>query len=180
MRNHAWALIAWLVSRPVVFRYLLRRAMRTPYSHIQGSGGDVYMYRYWLFNPYSEDEGIKTGAGSDLDNRRWKSLPAIRIHHITRPDSDRWRHNHPWLRARTLVAQGDYDETREIATGLTADFTRRAGDTAELNHDTYHRITRVSDGGVYTVFLCWRSVGSWSFKGDDGTVVPWRKYLGRE
>lgn len=39
--------LAWLLSRPTVADWLIRRAMRTPYIHIDG-----YMSRWWLFNPY--------------------------------------------------------------------------------------------------------------------------------
>ncbi|EJL87723.1 hypothetical protein PMI15_00882, partial [Polaromonas sp. CF318] len=70
-----WNIIAAIVSRPRVVDALIKRAQRTPYSNITSSDGqDVYMYRYWLFNPYSEDSGIKTGAGSEQDNRRWSWL----------------------------------------------------------------------------------------------------------
>lgn len=169
-----WRAFAWLVSRPWVFAYLLKRAQRTPYTHILGpDGADVYMYRWWLFNAYSEDHG-QQALGSDVENRRFPRLPSVRVHHICRPDGDRDRHNHPWEEARTFVMQGFYIEEREGEDGVTV---RSEGDTATLNNDLFHRIAYVSPGGVYTLFFTWRKVSSWGFL-RDGVFVPWREYLG--
>jgi hypothetical protein len=94
------------------------------------------------------------------------------MHHILRRDLDPHKHCHPWP-ARTLVFKGWYVE--ECDDGL---HLRAAGDTATLRHDEFHRITEVSPGGVYTLFVTWPWVHSWSFRLDDGTPVNWRRYLG--
>lgn len=195
-----WRALAWLVTREKVFVWLLRRAFRTPYSHITSAdGSDVYMRRYWLFNPYMSEAGARA-SGSDAAPRRswWREvLPSVRIHHIKRADQDRHLHDHPW-NARTIVLKGWYEEERycgETAEDHAkrellakhqhgryygADSTRRslriAGYTGRLLFGQYHRITAVPAAGVWTLFITWRKRGSWGFD-VDGVKVPWREYL---
>lgn len=175
-------LLARFCGRPAVARWIIRRAMAHPYSHLDG-----YMRRWWFFNPYEDVPGML----------RFRWLPwAFRVHHILRADEDRHLHNHPWD-ARTIILRGWYVERREFDgaefvqalfgdlikdTGAIVEaseyFTRRAGDTAVIGHDTYHSITEVSPGGVWTLFITteWRHV--WGFK-VNGVHVPWREYLQR-
>ena len=160
-----WALIARFLARRPVVDWLLARAARTPYSDITSADGkDVYMRRWWLFNPY---------GGHDPRLRTYSWLPlSIRIHHILRPDSDRHLHDHPWD-FRTVILQGWYVEQREGGRYRT----RVAGETAALGHGEYHRISEVSPDGVLTLFITYRYRGTWGFL-VDGVKVPWRKYLG--
>lgn len=73
-----------------MFRFLvdliIRRAMRTPYSHLTG-----YMNRYWLRPP--------------APGRRWP----IRIHQTLRSDHERALHDHPWNNI-SIVLRGGYWE----------------------------------------------------------------------
>lgn len=164
------ALLAQLLARPAVVDWLIKRAQRTPYFHITSDdGADVYMYRWWLFNPYPH--------GSDGARRRWGDwLPSIRIHRIMREDRDRHLHDHPW-NARTFILRGWYIEERPHLFWRTCFITRTAGDTAALGFGQYHRINEVSEGGVWTLFVTGRKRGTWGFL-VDGVKVPWRKYLG--
>lgn len=187
MRNLLWRLFALIVTRPAVTDWLIARAQRTPYFHITGPDGSLYMGRWWLFNPYSPKQ--------DGEGRRWRWLPSVRIHHIMRPDSDRHLHDHPW-NARTIVLRGWYEEERirdavtvdEFLDRLRAgydmdakqarcDFLRQRGYTGRLLFGQYHRIRAVSEGGVWTMFWTWRKQGTWGFD-VDGVKVPWREYLG--
>lgn len=163
MRNFIWSILARLALRHGLA--LVKRAMRTPYSHITGPDGSVYMRRFWLFNPYGKDpEG-------EILPPRWSWLPSIRVHHIMRPDSDRHLHDHPW-NARTIVLDGWYDEERP---GRFC-HRRREGYTGRLLFGQYHRIDKISAGGVWTLFFTWRKRGTWGFL-VDGKKVPWREYL---
>ena len=161
-----WHALAWLLSRPAVASWLIARAQRTPYVHLDG-----YMHRWWLFNPYLE----RSGSGS-----RYSWCPiSIRVHHILRSDHGRDLHDHPW-NARTILLRGWYTETREGWGGSsTTDeyHVRRAGDTATLQFGEFHRINQVSEGGVYTLFITGRYRGTWGFK-VNGSKVPHREYLG--
>jgi hypothetical protein len=157
-------MLAYLLSRPAVVDYLIRRAKRTPYRHITGPDGTVYMERYWLFNPYPAES-----SGQGL-----RFPISVRLHRIMREDQDRALHDHPW-NARTFILRGDYTEVRED--GRT--YWRRAGDTARLRFGEFHQITSVSDGGVWTLFVTGKYRGTWGFL-VDGVKVQWRKYLGLE
>ncbi len=167
IRDLFWTPIAWLASRPAVTDWLIRRAQRTPYSHIydpKGSG-EIYMERYWLFNPYPTETSGRKG-------KAWDWLPSIRLHHIMRPDSDRNMHDHPW-NARTIILRGFYFEKRETG-GLRM---MAQGDTAHIGFGEYHKITNVCDDGPWTLFITWKYRGTWGFL-VDGVKIPWRTYLG--
>jgi hypothetical protein len=154
--------LARFLARPAVVDWLIRRAMRTPYTSIV-KDGELYMERFWLFNPYPPDS---SGKGS------W--LPSVRLHRIVLPDQDRHLHDHPWD-ARTFILRGWYIEDRVGDDGPC--FMRSAGTTAALRFGEYHRITRLSPGGVWTLFITWRYRGTWGFL-VNGRKVNWREYLG--
>lgn len=160
-----WKLIAKLLARPAIADWLIRRAMRTPYSPII-KDGVLYMDRFWLFNPYPD-----SGA-SGADRPRWQFPISIRIHHIVQPDQDRDMHDHPW-NARTIILRGVYEEQR----AGEKTYFRCPGDTASLQFGEYHRITYVPDEGVWTVFITGKYRGTWGFL-VDGVKVQWRRYLG--
>lgn len=177
-------LLARTLARPAVADWLIRRAERTPYSPII-SEGKLYMERFWLFNPYPD-----SGA-SGADRKPWRFPISIRIHHIILPDQDRHLHDHPW-NARTFILRGGYNEVRphkkfwSSLDGLIEALKpegmmhiRRAGDTVALKFGEYHRITEVSEGGVWTLFVTGKYRGTWGFL-VDGVKVQWRRYLGLE
>lgn len=172
-----WNACARFLARPRVTDWLIRRAARTPYRHITGPDGSVYMYRFWLFNPYPPES-----SGS----KNWFPI-SIRLHHIMRPDGDQHLHDHPW-NARTIILRGAYDEVRPawishydhiLAPHYHRSFRRVEGDTVALKFGEYHRITDVSPGGVWTLFITGKYRGTWGFN-VDGVKVPWRQYLGLE
>lgn len=161
-----WKAAAWIVARPRVADWLIRRAKRTPYFHITSPDGqEIYMGRWWLFNPYDYD--------TRQPRRRWCPI-SIRIHHIMRHDDDRHLHDHPW-NARTIVLKGYYFE--ETPKQFKTLVKRGAGDTARIGFGQFHRIHTVSQGGVYTLFISGKHRGTWGFL-VDGVKVPWREYLG--
>jgi hypothetical protein len=172
MINKSWQLIARIISRPAITRWLVDRAMKTPYSPIV-KDGLVYMERYWLFNRYESIDGQQMGS-------KYKWFPwSIRIHWIRLPDQDRHLHDHPW-NARTIILHGAYTEQRLTGNPFffeTERFHRRPGDTARLRFGEYHRITYVPPDGVWTLFISGPYQGTWGFL-VDGLKVQWRTYLG--
>lgn len=165
----AWRLIAAIVSTERVSDWLIHHAMRTPYTHIMSvDGTEVYMGRWWLFNPYP--------ASGEAKRFGWGWLPSVRIHHIMREDDDRHLHDHPW-NARTIVLEGWYAEVRQY--GIKYTRYRDKGYTGRLLFGEYHRITTVPDTGVWTLFITWKQRGTWGFD-VDGVKVPWREYLATE
>jgi hypothetical protein len=163
-----WKLIAYICSRPRVAEYLIRKSMNRPYRHITSADGkDVYMGRWWLFNPYEVD--YESGKKS-----LFRFPISIRIHHICRADHDRDLHDHPW-NARTIIIKGGYVEERLGPVTICRD----SGATASLRFGEYHRITHVQPGGAWTIFITGKYRGTWGFL-VDGAKVQWRKYLGLE
>ena len=164
-----WKALAWLLSREPIADYLIRRSWRTPYTDIASAvdPADVYMRRWWLFNPY---DGHDTG-GTYTARVKWCPI-SIRIHHILRPDQDRHLHDHPW-NARTIVLMGGYFEERPGR----ALHHRGKGATASLRFGEFHRITSVDPThGAVTLFITGKYRGTWGFQ-VDGRKVPYREYL---
>ncbi|WP_433766677.1 hypothetical protein [Pseudomonas putida] len=194
MINLFWRLVAKLLARPAIADWLIARAKLTPYQHIMSAdGSEMYMGRWWLFNPYS-----RTTHKPAL----WWFPWSFRIHHIMRPDEDRDLHDHPW-NARTIILRGWYTEQRPagdewkkaVMDGMVSkpspkwvswimrdacEWIRRdQGDTAQLLHGEYHRIDQVSPGGVTTLFITSKWRGDWGFL-VNGVKVPWRTYTGTD
>lgn len=187
MTNKFWQLVALIVSQPAIANWLINRSKRTPYQHIMSAdGSDIYMGRWWLFNPYSRETN---------EPKLWWCPWSVRIHHIMREDQDRDLHDHPW-NARTIILRGSYTEQRlfDMEPGALMEFLHRIpsgaknvqateyidrnpGDTATLNFGEYHRIDSVSEGGVYTLFITGKYQGTWGFL-VNGIKVQWRIYLG--
>lgn len=179
MTNPIWWAVAKVCAMPRVADALIARAKRTPYYDITSADGtEVYMGRWWLFNPYGKGE-----QGQVLP-ARFTWLPSIRVHHIMRKDNDRDLHDHPW-NARTIILRGSYLEEVPAPVpyvGLWGHTSRRReqwrepGQTARILFGQYHRIKYVSDGGVFTMFITWKYRGTWGFL-VDGVKVPYKKYL---
>lgn len=166
-----WLLTAKLLSAPFVANWLIKRAMKTPYSPIV-KDGEVYMDRFWLFNPYFSTDGQQEAS-------KYKWWPwNVRIHHIRLADVDRHMHDHPW-NARTIILRGHYIETRLLDDGTAKMFLRVKGDTARIGFGEYHSILNVSHNGVWTLFISGPYQGVWGFW-VDGAKVLWRQYLGLE
>lgn len=145
----------WLVDKLIAF------AKRTPYSHLHNADGSVYMERYWLI-PYE-----------------WK-LPfefAVRVHHIVTPDVDRHLHDHPWtflsfiLRGwyiehhpvmRRKCFDGDYEKTYTTFRDVRSWALRWSTDR--------HRISCVSAGGVWTLFISFNYMHWWGFYTPAGKI----------
>jgi hypothetical protein len=115
--------------------WVIRRAMRTPYTHLFHDDGRPYMERFWLWRigmPRGWQQLEKDVASMEAEARqcemlfgrekaegRWQKAAkwreqlypkfAIRIHHIQSGD-DRVFHDHPWNFA-TLILRGAYKET---------------------------------------------------------------------
>lgn len=159
------SLLASIVSLPSVADWLIRRATRTPYTHLDG-----YMNRYWLFNAYEKHDGV------EVTPVPW--LPSARLHHILRKDLDAHMHDHPWD-ARTIILRGGYVERRLDSCGREVTAWRMAGDTAEIRYGQYHTIDWVPEEGVWTMFITFRYRGTWGFL-VNGKKVPWREYLSVE
>lgn len=95
----------------------------------------TYMTRFWI---------VKPGGLASWLLTKLTGYESIRLHHIIQPDHDRDLHSHPF-KYRTFVLRGYYIE--QTPGGYAV---HQAGDTAKGGG--YHRIFRVSKGGVWTLF----------------------------
>lgn len=167
MNTIFWRIVAFIVTLPRVRRWIIIRSMRTPYAHIMSAdGAEVYMYRFWLANPYNRDYV-----------KRCSWLPSIRVHRIMRADHDRALHNHPWL-ARTIILKDWYfEETPRHSGNGRRSHCRETGYTGRLTPGDYHRISCVPLEGVWTLFFTWGATpDGWGFL-VDGKHVPHEEYL---
>lgn len=159
-----WKILAWIVTRPRIKAWLIARAQRTPYDPITSpDGSEIYMGRWWLFNPY--DRATR--------RTRWSWCPiSVRIHHIRTPDRDRHLHDHPW-NARTIILDGWYAEQLPEPTPWRE--LRVQGDTNALRFGQFHRIAHVGAGGCWTLFITGKYRGTWGFQ-VKGRKVPYTEY----
>lgn len=171
-----WYLIAWIVSREPVAKWLVKRAMRTPYTHI-AHDGSTYMERYWLFNSY--ERGPEKQERSKYTWFPWN----IRIHWIRRADMADHLHDHPWD-ARTIILRGWYTEYRldkNVPDWFDdwqkhTEYLRSRGCTAKIGFGEYHHINQVAPQGAWTLFITGPYKGTWGFL-VDGVKKPWREYF---
>lgn len=194
MRPFLWRLLARVLSTDLVTNLLIKQATKTPYHHLGSpDGSELYMARYWLWNPYDRQ--------THAIRHRWCPF-SIRLHFIHREDLDRHMHDHPWD-ARTIILRGGYVEQipaapetveamlaklrregvpeADMALYSTASMCeyvdRQRGYTGALLHGQYHRIDKILGECAVTVFITWPYKGPWGFL-VAGKKVPWKKYLG--
>lgn len=162
IRAWLWQAIALLLARPRVVDAIIAYAQRRPYSHLFS-----YMGRWWAMPRFmlGRDE-----FGALFP---WRWLPfSIRVHHILRPDADPYLHDHPWP-FRTIILRGSYHE--EDVFGVVR--VHLTGDTVRRNAEDFHRITQVSEGGVWTLFIMGRWRNRWGFlTGHPARKTYWREY----
>ena len=146
----------------LLIRLLARKVYRK--GHIHGPDGSLYMERFGLFET------------------RWLTA---RVHHIVKPDLDREMHDHP-AGFVSVVLKGEYDEARPwdiepcfhgCDDELVFITTRKAGSIAYRGPMTRHRITQVSDGGVWTLFFFVGGIKQWWGFYTPAGKVHWRDYL---
>lgn len=173
MLNLFLRLLAKFLAQPVIANRLINRAIRTPYDHLIVQYDRVYrvshdadldnwphashwyMRRYWLF--------------------RCGPLQA-RIHHILSADPGRDLHNHPWA-WRTFILHGWYAEDRLAVNTSRSVFIRKSGDTSSMGRNDYHRISEISEGGAWTLFVTFGRPKGWCFR-VAGEEIPHEKYHG--
>ncbi len=156
-----------------MFDWLIRRAKRTPYYHL-----DSYMDRWWLI-PYRSDIGHGTGP---VPFRRrpiaWliqRCGISIRVHEILRSDEGRDPHDHPWPYL-TIILRGYYLERRYNDAGqCTSIEIHGPGSILWRPAGSWHRLELAYP--VTTLFITGSKSQTWGFN-VDGKKVPHREYLG--
>ena len=168
-------LLAHILALPRVHSILMSWAVLTPYTHLDG-----YMYRWWLV-PNADPE-----AGPGCGPVDWRHRPLawllqrrgimVRIHLILQPDPGQYPHDHPWD-ARTYIMQGSYVEERVEQKGFNQTHVthtlRSTGETAELRHGEFHRISWVQPEGALTLFVAGEKQGDWGFLVKGRKIPAW-------
>ncbi|NMX77763.1 hypothetical protein HBO23_32870 [Pseudomonas sp. WS 5532] len=138
---------------------LFRYAASFPYEPLPG-----YMKRWWLVRP------------TRITWLRRLQPFTVRFHWIEREDRDPHCHDHPWA-FRTLILHGWYTEELMSNDGSISSKNRIAGDSYRRELGQFHRISRVSPGGVLTLVIIGKKRDSWGFKVEDARI-DWRSYPG--
>lgn len=152
----------------MIVDWLIRRAQRTPYTHLVATRGG------WVYPTSCGGEIPCPHVGEYWYMRRFWLLRLgplqIRLHHILAEDPARDEHDHPWPFV-SVILRGWYLERRGDR------FTRReAGQAYRMKRGQFHRIVQVAGGGAWTLFITWGARRGWGFKRTDGTVVPHGEY----
>lgn len=174
--------------------YLIRRAKRTPYFHLDG-----YMRRWWLV-PYEREikrrvvetepialDGFIVGEASTTYTVTDGTGPvswcrpiakliqklgyAVRVHEILRSDDGRDPHDHPWPYL-TIILRGGYWETRYNAAGEK--ISRRWHGPGSIMYrpaGSWHRLDVPNGMVTTTLFITGRYVDTWGFN-VNGKKVP--------
>lgn len=165
-------------------------ARRTPYFHLYHADGTLYMERYWVIR-----DAKSRVAHWEIEPLVWlfqKLGICIRLHCIHSPDLDREMHDHPWT-FFSVVLRGWYEEARpyfperaeflggalgsgmELRLSEPSTTTHRAAGSYALRRFYHrHRITAVSPGGVWTLFVTFRKRQVWGFYTEQGKVWWWK------
>jgi hypothetical protein len=170
MKEKLWQHLAgFIATRPQLVDRVIAIGKRNAYSHLYHYDGSDYMGRWWLM-PRWLCKLDEHGFPFPFD---W--LPFIvRLHHIRSEDWDRDLHDHP-ADYRTILLRGWYVE--EDIYGKK--WTHLSGSTRTARAETFHRITQVSEGGVWTIFIMRKKRNDWGFL-KDGKKVPWRRYAAQQ
>lgn len=162
------------IKHSSVYEILLTIAHKKPYYHLTG-----YMLRWWLLRHPQRpgDKYYKSGFVNRARNSIRYLYPFYaRFHLIWRKDNGDPLHNHPFGFV-SLIMKGWYEEEVLQKDGSVIICRYEAGDVNIKRPDSYHRITKVSDGGVTTIVLMGRRTGSsWGFM-VNGEHVPYQKHL---
>ncbi len=182
--------------------WLIERAKRTPYFHLDG-----YMRRWWLvpynktilrttyrslqsyddtFGHHVQGFNIVTDDGTGMVSpwRRpftWciqKLGFAVRVHEILRSDTGRDPHNHPWPYL-TIVLKGGYTEHRYDESGyLISSEWYGPGNILYRPANSWHRLELLRGMPATTLFITGKKCQRWGFNTPEG-FVPYDKYPGR-
>lgn len=86
------------------------------------------------------------------------------VHFIYKEDKDKYLHNHPWNYVG-LVLKGSYTEETELGTRQA-----KLGTVSFGNRKFFHKILKINDGPVVTLFFVYGKYIDWGYKSENGFV----------
>lgn len=162
--------------------WLIRKAMKTPYWHLDG-----YMERFWLIPYVGAGSEREIGCGRVSFFKRpiaWiaqKFGIAIRVHHIIASDDDRAFHDHPWPYI-TVILKGGYWEVQPIfESGIYKGDTRTwrgAGSILIRKANSWHRLEIDPEHDCWTMFSTGKYQQTWGFLTNPKSKTHYREFLG--
>ena len=167
MADRLWSFLARrLASSERMQTWLKKRAFSTPYFDITYRDGRPYMRRWWVLPKWCleyDPQGV-------LQLKSWMPF-SIRLHYIMLPDEDPHLHDHPFS-FRTLLLAGHY-----IEQDIMGNFKRvSAGETYESVAERFHRIDKIHEKGVWSLFIIGPHIHTWGFLVGERKIF-WREYL---
>lgn len=154
---------------PRLVRWLVKKAMRTPYFHLDG-----YMQRWWLVK-----ERWITWRGRSFQ------LPAVRVHRILRGDDDRHHHDHP-RNSISVILEGSYTERFPESQRQHPRWDQiryvlkpRRRWSLVLRWANTRHIISPGQMPAWSLFITWGRKQEWGFYTENGWV-HWKEYVGRE
>jgi len=147
--------------------WLIRRAKRTPYFHLEG-----YMLRWWMV-PYNTHAAVPITRPIAWLMQRFNI--SARIHEILRSDLGRHPHDHPF-NYLTVILRGWYIERRYNDAGeIISAKMHGPGSVLFRRAGSWHKLQLVT-GPVTTLFITGRKESNaWGFN-VDGVKVPHKRY----
>lgn len=162
-----WRLVASFCMKSA--KTIKKIGVRSPYQHIKNNDGTPYMDRWWLMPKFL----LTTDENGDAYPYSWCPF-IIRLHHIRTSDYDRDLHDHP-ADYRTILIDGWYVEQNIYGNHQAL----VCGDTKFARAENFHRITDISDNGVWTIFIMRKKRNEWGFF-VNGFKMSWRDYANFE
>lgn len=124
-------------------------------------------------DPYLDRWFLTSKTHDRHQARRW--MPGLLLHHIHRPDVDRFPHDHPWW-FLGIVLNGGYLESRYDNTGIfTHQVKRRRFSMGFRRASSLHDIAELH-GDTWTLILVGPKRRKWGFMTDQGWL-PWEDYV---
>lgn len=127
------------------------------HAQIRGKDGSLYMDRWYILY--------------------FARLFSIRLHHICRPDMDRWPHDHPWRFVSIILRGGYYEEIckanqfKNHGKDWIPHHTRRIRRFNHKSSTDLHRIIKfMRPEGSWTLVVTGPERREWGFMTSDGWI----------
>lgn len=108
---------------------------------------------------------------------RWHVLKTkwfkVYLHCFKGPDRDQHVHDHPWD-SWIFMLRGSYREVFE--NNHNTEYFRCAPSFRKMKAEATHKIVRIVNGPVWTLFITGKKKRSWGFQTPEGWVY-WKDYL---
>lgn len=171
-------------------RWLIQRALRTPYFHLDG-----YMERYWLV-PYAKPlartltswlrQPVHTTLDGTVPVSWWRPIAkilqkfdiAVRVHHILTSDKGDTPHDHPWPFVSVILKGGYYEKRYDQNGVMTSLEWHGPGSILYRKPTDFHMLWLPEGETAWTLFITGKYCQTWGFKPKNSPKIPYKDFLG--